>query len=99
VVVELPARTDLTTRLSAGGLNIHGVAGSKNIRVWAGDITIDVGRAEDYRTVEARVTAGDLSASAFRVSKGGLFRSFSWRGPGTYELSVHLTAGDLKLRD
>jgi hypothetical protein len=99
VVVELPARTDLTTRLSAGELNIYGMAGSKDIRVWAGDITIDVGRAEDYRTVKASVTAGDLSASAFHVSKGGLFRSFSWRGPGTYELNVHLTAGDLKLRD
>lgn len=99
VVVELPARTDLTMRLTAGDVRIRGVAGSKDISVWAGDIDIDVGRAEDYRTVDASVTAGDLSAPAFHVSKGGLFRSFSWQGPGKYDLNVRLTAGDLKLRD
>jgi hypothetical protein len=99
VVVELPAQTDITMRLSAGDLRIRGVAGSKDIRVWAGDVTVDVGRVEDYRTVDASVTAGDLSASAFHVSKGGLFRSFSWRGPGRYNLNVRLTAGDLKLRE
>ncbi len=70
VVVELPARTDLTTRLSAGDLNIHGVAGSKDIRVWAGDITIDVGRAEDYRTVKASVTAV-ISARRRSTSRRG----------------------------
>jgi hypothetical protein len=43
------------------------------------------------------VTAGDLNASAFDVKKGGLFRSFSWKGPGTYKLDVRLTAGDLRL--
>jgi hypothetical protein len=99
VVIELPARTDLTTRLTAGDLKIRGVTGSKDIHVWAGDIDIAVDRAEDYRNVHASVTAGDLSAPAFRVSKGGLFRSFTWQGPGKYDLDVRLTAGDLKLRD
>jgi hypothetical protein len=98
VVIELPARTDLTVRLTAGDLRIREITGSKDISSWAGDIDIEVGRPEEYRSVEAAVTAGDLSAPAFRVSKGGLFRSFSWRGNGRYDLTVRLTAGDLRLR-
>jgi hypothetical protein len=43
------------------------------------------------------VTAGDLDASAFDVKQNGLFRSFSWKGPGRYTLTVQLTAGNLRL--
>ncbi len=97
VVIELPARTDVHVELSAGDLKIRGIEGSKDVGSWAGDIAIDVGRANDYATVEASVKAGDLTASAFKVSKSGLFRSFSWKGPGHYTLRVKLTAGDLRL--
>jgi hypothetical protein len=98
VVVELPQRTAMTVRLSAGDLTIRGIGGSKDIHSWAGDVDIEVGRPDDYRSVEASVTAGDLDAAAFDVSKGGLFRSFSWHGPGKDDLVVRLTAGDLRLR-
>lgn len=99
VNIELPARSDLTVRLTAGDLRIRGIQGSKDVHQWAGEIDIEVGRPEDYRSVEAGVTAGDLSARPFEVSKGGLFRSFRWHGPGKYDLKVSLTAGDLKLRN
>ena len=99
MVIEVPARTDLHVDLSAGDLKIRGLEGSKDVGSWAGDIDIDVGHATDYATAEASVTAGDLTASAFKVTKSGLFRSFSWRGPGRYTLRVKLTAGNLRLHE
>jgi hypothetical protein len=97
VVIELPSHTDITIRLSAGDLRIRGIAGHKDVSSWAGKIEIEVSNPADYRTASAKVTAGDLNASAFDVKKGGLFRSFSWQGPGRYDLIVRLTAGDVRL--
>ena len=97
VTVEVPAATDITSRLSAGDFRIQGISGNKDVSSWAGNIVIQVGRPEEYRSVSASVTAGDLDASAFDVKKGGLFRSFSWKGPGRYTLTARLTAGDLRL--
>lgn len=98
VIVEVPGQSDLTVRLSAGDLTVEAVRGSKDISSWAGNINVEVGPREDYGSVQASVTAGDLTARPFDVVKGGLFRSFSWRGPGKYALKVKLTAGDLTLR-
>ncbi len=97
IIVEVPTRTDITSRMSAGDFRIQGISGNKDLSSWAGNVVVEVGRPEDYGAVSARVTAGDLNASAFDVKKGGLFRSFSWKGPGTYKLDVRLTAGDLRL--
>jgi hypothetical protein len=45
------------------------------------------------------VLAGDLTASAFGVSKDGLFRSFEKDNPsGKYRLHAHVGAGDLTLK-
>lgn len=98
VVVEVPARSDLTVRLGAGDLRIAGVEGNKDLSSWAGNIVVDVGAPDTYSSVEASVTAGDLSAAPFSVNKSGLFRSFSWKGSGRYRMKVRLTAGDLELR-
>ena len=97
IVVEVPARTDVTSRLSAGDFRIEGVSGNKDLSSWAGNVVVEVRRPEEYKSVSASVTAGDLNASAFDVKKGGLFRSFSWKGPGTYTLEIRLTAGDVRL--
>ena len=97
VVIELPAREDLRVGISAGNLKIRGITGSKDVESWAGNIDIAVGKSSDYATVDASVTAGDLVASAFNTTKGGLFRSFSWKGPGRYTLRVKLTAGNVRL--
>jgi hypothetical protein len=95
--IEVPAKTDLYVRLSAGDLTLSGITGSKDIESRAGDMIVDVGKSTDYSHVDASVTAGDLNADAFKVAKGGLFRSFKWNGPGTYSLHAHLMAGDLTL--
>ena len=83
--------------LTAGDLTVDGIEGNKDIESHAGDLTIDVGRAEDYSHVDAALWAGDLEAPPFNVSKGGLFRSFDWKGGGAYTLHAHLKAGDLRL--
>jgi len=95
--IQVPTQSDLYVRLSAGDLTIEDVRGNKDVELRAGDLRIDVGRAEDYKKVDASLWAGDIHASAFQISKDGLFRSFDWNGPGSYRLHAHLLAGDLYL--
>jgi hypothetical protein len=96
--IDVPARSDIDVDLTAGDLEVRGIEGNKRVESWAGDVSIEVGRPEQYRTVNASVRAGDLNARPFNVSKGGLLRSFSWTGQGNYSLAVKLFAGDLTLR-
>jgi hypothetical protein len=97
VAIQVPKQADLYVRLTAGDLRIDGIQGNKDVELHAGDVRIDVGRAEDYRNVDASVWAGDITAPPFQVNKGGLFRSFDWRGKGPYRLHAKLKAGDLHL--
>jgi hypothetical protein len=96
--IDVPSRSDIDIDLSAGDLEVRGVEGNKKVESWAGDVSIDIGQPEQYRQVEASVRAGDLNALPFKVSKGGLMRSFSWKGTGPYSLHAKLFAGDLTLR-
>ena len=95
--IELPRRTNIVVKLSAGDLDISGIEGSKDVSAAAGDVTIGVGSRDQYRYVNASVKVGALNADPFSVKKDGLFRSFEWTGKGPYELRAHLTVGDLKL--
>jgi hypothetical protein len=97
VNIQVPERTDLYVRLTAGDLRILQIEGNKDVEVHAGDVRIDVGRAEDYQRVDAGIWVGDLNAEPFQISKEGLFRSFDWKGNGAYRLHAHLKAGDLRL--
>ncbi|HYI91929.1 MAG TPA: hypothetical protein VEX68_00150, partial [Bryobacteraceae bacterium] len=97
--IQVPRRSHLIVRSTAGNLEVTGVDGHKDVSMRAGDLTIDVGNASDYSLAEASVTAGDLKASAFGVHKGGLFRSFRRENStGKYHLRASLWAGDLKLK-
>ena len=95
--IQVPNQSDLYVRLSAGDLTIEDVRGNKDVELRAGDLRIDVGRAEDYKQVDGSLWAGDIKASAFQIFKEGLFRSFEWTGKGPYRLHAHLMAGDLHL--
>ena len=83
--------------MTAGDIRIEDVRGNKDIELHAGDVRIDVGRAEDYNSVDASVWAGDIKAEPFNTIKGGLFRSFEWNGHDPYRLHARLKAGDLRL--
>ena len=96
--IEVPSRADLYVRLTAGELAIEGIDGNKDVSLHAGELDIDVCRADDYRSVAASVWAGEVHANPFNVSKEGLFRSFSWSGKGAYTLAARLKAGEIHLR-
>jgi hypothetical protein len=96
--IEVPRRSNLWARLSAGELEIEDVEGDKNIEMWAGQLDIAVPHPEAYGHRDASVLAGSLEASAFNVSKGGLFRSFREEGPGKYRLHAHVTTGEIDVR-
>lgn len=96
--IDLPARSDIDVDLSAGDLEVRNIEGNKNLSMWAGDVTIDVGNTQLYRRVEASVRFGEISAPPFNRSTGGIFRTLSWSGSGKYSVRAKLFAGDLKLR-
>ena len=97
VEIQVPKKSDLYLRITAGKVDINNVAGDKNIELSAGELNIQVGDADDYNEVEASVYTGDLNASPFGVNKGGLFRSFHKKGPGEYRLYAHVGAGQIRL--
>ncbi len=96
--IEVPRRSNLWVRLSAGELKIEDVVGNKDIESLAGNIEIEVAHPEEYGHREGSVTAGELDAPAFGVSKAGLWRSFQQEGPGKYRLHAHVGSGNLTLR-
>jgi hypothetical protein len=97
VRIEVPQRSDLVVRLSAGELHIHRIEGSKDVSARAGEIDLEVGAREQYRRVDASVTIGELNASAFDINKGGFFRSFTLAGQGKYDLRARLTVGEMNI--
>jgi len=98
-IIEVPALADVRLRLTAGNVEMAGIKGDKDIQANAGNLNIYVGSSSDWGDVDASVTAGDVNAPAFKEAKGGLFRSFKWKGPGKYRLHAHLMAGDVNLRN
>ncbi len=95
--IELPARTNLKVWLRAGDIDIRGLEGNKDVECNNGDISIDIGRAQDYRQIDASVRIGDIEAPPINMSKGGFFRSATWPGPGKYSLRAHVGTGSLTL--
>lgn len=99
VRILVPRASHLFVRSPAGDLTVRDVIGDKDAELHAGDLTISVGRASDYAHADGSVLAGDLNASAFDVTKDGLFRSFEKNNPsGKYHLHAHVGAGDLVLK-
>jgi hypothetical protein len=97
VEIEIPERSNVHLDLSAGELRMRGVEGSKDISMWAGEASIEVGDPTRYRRVDATVRFGEIGARPFNVNKGGIFRSFHWNGKGEYTLRARIFAGELQL--
>jgi hypothetical protein len=95
--IEVPRRSNLWARLTAGELDIEDVEGDKDLEIWAGQIDLEVPHPEQYGHRDASVIAGSVESSAFSISKGGLFRSFHEQGPGKYRLHTHVTTGQIDL--
>ena len=97
VDVDVPSITDIQLDMSAGELLFRGVEGNKSVSMWAGEVTVEVGDAQLYRLVDLTVRAGEIQATPFGGSRGGLFRSFRWDGSGKYTIIARLFAGEVKL--
>jgi len=98
LTIEVPKASALDIHMFAGELNVRDITGDKRVELHFGQLTMEIGKPEDYAHVEASVNSGDIEARAFDVSKGGLFRSFERTGPGKYRLHAHVGAGELDLR-
>jgi hypothetical protein len=96
--IEVPKSSALYVRMFAGELNVRDISGDKDVVLHFGQLTMDIGEPDDYARVDASVNSGQLDISPFRVSKGGLFRSFDQSGPGKYRVYAHVGAGQLQLR-
>jgi hypothetical protein len=97
--IEVPDKTNLTVRATAGDMIIKGITGDKDVELNAGNLTIQVGDPASYRVAEGSVMAGDLNAKVFGETKDGLFRSFrKENSKGQYRLRAKLMAGDLTLK-
>jgi hypothetical protein len=96
--IKVPRSSNLWVRLSAGEVVVEDVEGDKDVQVFAGRIQIDVPHPELYGHRDASLMTGSIDASAFDVSKDGLFRSFEQHGPGKYRLHAHLITGEIELR-
>jgi hypothetical protein len=96
-IVQVPSRSDIFLRLKAGDLQIGGIEGNKDIHMTAGDLSIDA-NPSSYSDVHGSVTFGDIEANALHISKGGIHRSFDWKGGGPYRLRASIVMGDLKIR-
>jgi hypothetical protein len=97
-VIEVPRKTDLRVRMSAGGLSIGDVEGNKDIEVITGNLELNSLRPQDYAKADFSVRIGDVYAPLFKMARSGLWRSFKTAGPGKYHLHAHVGVGDLTLR-
>jgi hypothetical protein len=96
--IEVPRRSNLWARVTAGEFDVEDVEGDKDIELWAGQINLEIPHPDQYGHRDASLLAGSIEASAFNISKGGLFRSFHEQGPGKYRLHAHVTTGEIDLR-
>ena len=96
-VIYVPQRTDLDVNQSVGELRVRNVEGNKDVDLGIGNLSIEIPRKEDYRSVETSVSIGDNSASPWHIGKGGFLRTIYTSGQGKYKLSAHVSIGKVSL--
>jgi len=96
--VEVPATAGLTIRLAGGNLDIAAITGNKDIDSKAGNIAVAIPDSNDYASVDASVTAGNIDAGPFGDSTSGVSPHLKWSGSGKYTLHISLGAGNLELK-
>ena len=62
------------------------------------NVTISSAHEWNYRSVNASVTIGQVSARVYGADKGGFFRSFTKKNTdGEYRLRAHVMTGEIDL--
>jgi len=93
--IQVPRVIGLSLRMTAGELKILGVEGNKDLRLHAGEITVQVGDPSAYGPVSASVWAGEIRPGPYGEGREGLFRTFERGGQGRYSLLVKVKAGEV----
>lgn len=97
--IEVPRKTNLRIHTGAGEVKVEGIAGNKDIDLYAGQITIQSPSDAAYKRVDASVMIGEVNASAYGVNKGGFFRCFTRdTKDGEYRLRAHVLTGQIDLQ-
>jgi hypothetical protein len=96
--VEVPHRTSVVLRMSAGQVDASDLKGNMDVELTAGQITMRGINGRDYRKVDASVDIGQVSAPAWGADKGGFFRSFTKNMlDGEFVLHAHVMTGQIEL--
>ncbi len=96
LTIQIPLRSNLKVRLSAGDLTVGPVEGNLDVEVHAGDLRLDVLSPEQFGSVDASTRIGDLDSGPFtQQQKGWLGHGIKWQGAGAYRLHAHVGTGDL----
>jgi hypothetical protein len=96
--VQIPERSNVHIRMTAGNLDVSRIRGDHDIALRAGNLVLRIGDPDSYGIVHASVTAGEIDARPWRVEKGGLARSFDREGKGSLKLKARVIAGNLNIR-
>jgi hypothetical protein len=98
VRIEVPRKTSLKVKMSAGQVKVEEIAGDKDIDLYAGQVTISSARLWDYQSIHVSVDIGDVNAQVYGADKGGFFRTFSKQSAGgEYSLHAHVMTGQIEL--
>jgi hypothetical protein len=98
VRIEVPRKTSLRVKMSAGQVKVEEIVGDKDIDLYAGQVSISSARLWDYRSVHVSVDIGDVNAQIYGADKGGFFRTFSKQSAGgEYSLHAHVMTGQIEL--
>ncbi len=96
--VEVPRKVNLGIQMPAGQVNVDEIVGDKDIKLYAGQITVCSAHLWDYKDVDVSVGVGQVNATAYGVQKSGFFRDFKKENPnGEYRLYVHVITGQIDL--
>ncbi|MGH9432729.1 MAG: hypothetical protein ACRD3T_14395 [Terriglobia bacterium] len=95
--IEVPSPVSLRVHLTGGDLTIEGVEGNKDLRVFAGDIKVDVGPSSSLRRAVASTRIGDVDAPEGGEIHGWLGHTWKYEGKGQYSLYAHVSFGDVEL--
>jgi hypothetical protein len=96
--VEVPARSNVVIRMTAGDLDVRAIRGDIDAELGAGNMELRLAEVRAYGDVRASVTVGGLDAVPWNFSRGGLLRSFDQTGTGDHRLRASVTAGQLTIR-
>jgi len=95
--LEVPSPMPLEVHMTGGDLTVEGVQGDKDLRLFAGDLNVEVGTLESLRDAEVSLSVGDADVPSAGTMHGWLGHTWKYQGSGQYRLYAHTTFGDVSL--